>query len=82
MAVHAFTESALAFWRNQARLIILSDKIIEVVVGFQDYIGATAAVAAAGPALGTILLPLKSNAPFAAMAGTGVNLDLVNKHNE
>ena len=78
--IHAFAQAHGAVLCNQARLIILRDEIVKVVVGFQDHLAAAAAVAAAGSSLGTILLALERHATLAAMAGARVNLDLVNKH--
>ena len=52
------------------------------MVGFKDHVAAAPAVAAAWPALGTILLALKGDAAFAAVAGPRVDLDFVNEHGD
>ena len=80
MAIHALPESELAVLGDEARLIVLANKIVQVVVAFEDDVPAAPAVAAAGAALGTILLALESDAPLAAVAGPGVNPDFVNEH--
>ena len=80
MAVHAIAHAESAVLRDEARLIILGDEIVQVVVGFEDHVAAAPAVAAAGSALRTILLALEGDAPFAAVAGPRVDLDLVNEH--
>ena len=50
------------------------------MVGFEDHVAAAPAVAAAWPALGTILLALEGDAPFAAVARPRVDFDFVNEH--
>jgi len=70
----------VAFLGNQARLVVLRDEIVQIVIRFENHVPAAAAVAAAGPALGTIFLTLKGNTAFAAMAGAGEYSNLVNKH--
>jgi hypothetical protein len=50
------------------------------MVGFENHVAATPPVAAAWAALGAILLALEGDAPFAAVAGAGVDLNLVNEH--
>ncbi len=69
-----------AVLRDELRLIILGDEVVQVVVGFEDDIAAAPAVAAAGAALGAILLALERHAAFAAVAGSRVNFDFVNEH--
>ena len=80
MAVHAIAHAESAILRDEARLVILGDEVVQVVVGFEDDVAAAPAVAAAGPALGTILLALEGDAAFAAVAGPRVDLDFVNEH--
>ena len=82
MAVHAFAQAELAVLRDEARLVVLGDEVVQVVVGFEDDVAAAPAVAAAGPALGPILLALEGDAPFAAVAGPRVDFDFVNEHGE
>src|SRR5205085_11681676 len=79
-AVHPFTQTSFAVGRDEAWLKILGDEIIQVVVSFQDNVAAAAAVAATGPALGAIFLPLKGHATLAAVAGSGVNFYFVYEH--
>src|SRR5439155_13007410 len=61
VSIHAIAHSKLAVLSEQPRLIVLGHKIVQVVVGFQNHAAPASAVAAAGPALGTILLALKGN---------------------
>ena len=68
------------FLRDQPRLVILGDEIVQVVVGLQNHVAAATAVAAVGAALGTILLALESHAAFAAVARARVDFDFVNEH--
>jgi len=80
MTVHAFSEAGFAILREQARLIILSDEIVQVVIGFEDHVATAPAVATAGPAFGPVFLTLKRDAAFAAVTGAGIHFDFVNKH--
>ena len=80
MAVHAIAHAELAVLRNEARLVVLGNEVVQVVVGFEDDARATPAVTATRPALGTILLTLESDATFAAVAGPRVDFDFVNEH--
>jgi len=80
MTIHALAEAALAFGGNQSRLVVLSDEIVEVMVGLKDHIPTASAVAAARPALGDILLALKGDTAFAAVACSRINFDFVDKH--
>ena len=80
VTVHAIAHAESAVLSDEARLVILRDEIIQVVIGFEDNVAAAPAVAAARSALGPILLALEGDAPFAAMASPRVNLDLVNEH--
>jgi len=80
VAIHALAEAELTFLGDQARLIILGDEIIQVVVGQEDDVAASAAVAAAGAAFGPKLLALEGDAASPAVAGAGVNFDFVNEH--
>ena len=80
VTVHAFAHPGMTILGNQARLVILCDEIVQVVIGFENHVPAAAAVAAARAALGTILLALEGDTAFAAMTGPGVNSNLVNKH--
>jgi hypothetical protein len=79
-AIHAVAHAELAVLRQEARLIILSDKIVEIMIGFQNDAAAASAVAATGAAFGTILLTLERDTAFAAVAGAGEDFYLVNEH--
>jgi len=68
VAVHALAKARFAGLGDEARLIILGDEVVEIVVGFEDDVAAASAVAAAGSALRTILFALESDAPLAAVA--------------
>ena len=65
---------------DEARLIILRDEIVQVVVGLQNDAAAAPAVAAAGAALGDIGLAMERDTAFAAVARPRVNFDFVNEH--
>jgi hypothetical protein len=80
MAIHPFSQTGFAFFGDQARLIILGDEVVQIMIGFEDDISAASAIAAAGAALGPIFFALERNATFAAMPGSGVNFYLVNEH--
>jgi hypothetical protein len=82
MAIHALAQPALAVLGEKARLIILRDEVVEIVVGFENDIASAAAIAAAGSALGPVFLALESDAPFPAVPGSGLNFDLIDKHVE
>jgi hypothetical protein len=82
VAIHPLSQTALAFFGYQARLVILSDEIIEIMIGFENDITATPAIPSAGTAFGPIFLTLKCDAAFAAMSRSRVNFYLVNKHNK
>jgi hypothetical protein len=69
VAVHALAHAGFAFRRDEARLIILRDEIVQVVVGLQNHAAAAPAVAAAGAALGDVGLAMERDAAFAAVPG-------------
>jgi hypothetical protein len=70
----------LTAWCNEARLIILRDEIVQVVVGLKDDAAAAPAVAAARPALGHEGFAMKRDAAFAAVPRFRVNFYFVNEH--
>src|SRR5438552_18353776 len=80
MAIHSLAEASLAILCNQARLIILRDQIVQVMIGFEDPLAATAAITTAGSTFGTILLSLKGDAPFTPVSCAGVDLYFINEH--
>ena len=80
MAVHALAQAGLADLGDEARLIILGDEVIEVVVGLQNHAAAAPAVAAAGPALGDEGFAMERDTAFAAVPRPRVNFDFVNEH--
>src|SRR5437660_638833 len=77
--VHAFAHARFAGFGDEARRVKLGDQIVQVMVRLQDDVAATAAVAAAGAALGDKSFAMKRDAAFAAMAGAGIYFDLINK---
>jgi hypothetical protein len=80
MAVHAITHAESAVRRDEARLIVLGDEVVQVMVGYENDAAAATAVAAARPSLGAILLALEGDTAFAAVAGLRVDSDFVNEH--
>jgi hypothetical protein len=50
------------------------------MIGLENHIAATAAVAAARTALGAVRFTLKSHAAFAAMTSSGKYSNLINEH--
>lgn len=61
-------------------MVVLIDQVVQVVVGLQDDIAASAAVAATGTTLGSIGLAVECDASLSAMAGAGEYFNLINKH--
>jgi len=51
------------------------------MVGLQDHITASTAIAAAGSSLGDVGFPVEGDGALASMACTSVDLDLINEHN-
>ncbi len=80
MAIHAFAQAALAILGDEAGLIILGDKIVQVVVGFEDDVSTAPAISPARAALRPVLFALKSDAALPTMPGAGVDANLINKH--
>ena len=80
VAVHAFAQAGFADLCDEARLIILRDKVVEVVVGLQNHAAAAPAVAAAGAALGDVSLAMERDTAFAAVSRPRVNFDFVYEH--
>src|SRR5690242_18490465 len=80
MTVHALAHDGFAILCDQARLVVLGDKIVQVVIGLQNDAAAASAVAAAGAALGDVSFAMKCDAALAAVPGARVNLDFVNEH--
>jgi hypothetical protein len=68
MPIHPFAQASLAILRNKARLVVLRDEVVQVVVCFQNDVAASTAIASAWPTLRPILLTLKCHAAFAAVA--------------
>src|SRR5262249_17383064 len=60
--------------------IILRDEIVEIVVGLENDVASAPAVAAAGAALGSVLLALERDAAFSAVPRPRVNFYFVNEH--
>jgi predicted neutral ceramidase superfamily lipid hydrolase len=80
MSVHAFAHAEFAILREQSRLVILRDEIVEVVVRLQNHVTALPAVASVRTSFGTILLAPESHAALAAAASARVDFDFVNEH--
>jgi len=80
VTIHALAHASLATLRDKARLIILRDEIVEVVVGLQNHAAAASAVAAARPTLGDVGLAMERDAAFAAVPCLRVNFYFVNEH--
>jgi hypothetical protein len=80
VTIHALAQAVLAVLGDEARLIILRDEIVQVVVGLEDDAAAAPAVAAARPALGHEGLAMERDAAFAAVSRLRVNFYFVNEH--
>src|SRR5579862_194231 len=80
MAIHAFAQAHFAVFRDEFGLVVLRDEIVQIVIGFEDHVAATPAIAAAGAAFGTILLARESHAASATVTRARVNFYLVDKH--
>ena len=80
MPIHPVAHAELTILSEQARLIILRDQVIQVVVGFENHIAAASAITSARSTFGTILFALECDAPFAAMACASIDFDFVNEH--
>ena len=80
VAVHALAQAVLAIPGDEARLIILREEIVQVVVGLQNDAATAPAIAAARPAFGHKRLAMERDAAFAAVPRLRVNFDFVNEH--
>jgi hypothetical protein len=80
MSIHSFAQALLAFLGDETWLVVLIDQVIEIVIGFENDVATTAAVAAAGPAFGPVGLTMKGHGAFPTVAGLRINLDLVDEH--
>jgi len=58
----------------------LGNQVIQIVIGLENNAATSAPVSAARSPLWDKGLAVKCDRPLAAMAGFGVNLDLVDKH--
>lgn len=79
-AVHALAHAPLTAFGDEAGLVELIDEVVEVVIGLEDDVATPAAVPAAGAALGAEGFAEECDGTFAAVTGTRVDLDFVNKH--
>jgi hypothetical protein len=79
-AVHAFAQAWLSVLRDQAGRVELGDEIVQIMVGLQNDIAASAAIAAAGAAFGTKRFAEKGHAAFAAMSRATENFNFIYKH--
>src|SRR5436305_14891898 len=80
VTVHPFSQTIRTILGDQARLVILRNEIVGIVIGFENDIATAPAIAATGAAFGPVFFPLKGNAAFAAVARSRVNFYLVNEH--
>ena len=80
MAVHAFAHPALALLGDEARLVVLIDEVVQIVIGLENHVTASPAIAAAGAAFGPGGFAMEGDAALAAAAGAGEDLDLIDKH--
>jgi hypothetical protein len=81
-AIHAFAEAGFTSLGEQARLEMLGDEVIEIVIGLEDDIAAATAVAATGATLGAVRFAEKCHATLTPMAGPAENFYFVNEHNQ
>ena len=70
----------LAMLGRHMRLVLLSDEVVQIVVGFENDMTAVAAVAAAGSSLGSVGLAQESHATAPASAGPSADSDFVDEH--
>jgi hypothetical protein len=80
MTVHPFAKATLAVPGDEPRLIKLGDKVVVIVIGLENHVTPTAAVAAAWAAFGPVFFPGECYRAFAAVACPGVNFDFIDKH--
>ena len=80
MAVHALSHPGFARFGDQTRIIILGDKVVEIMVGLKDDIAATTAIAAAGPAFRAKRFPQERHAAFPTMARAREDFNLIDEH--
>src|SRR6187399_2805701 len=80
MAIHAFSHAALSNLRNQPRLVILRDQIVQVVVGLQNHAATATAVAAARTALRNISLAMESHRAFPTVSRSRKYFNFVDEH--
>lgn len=78
-AVFVRALSVGAVFCAEDRLVIEGDEVGGIGVGFEDDAAAVAAVAAVGSAAGDEFFTAEAAAAVAAVAGFGVDADLVNK---
>ena len=80
MSVHSFAETELAILRNESRLIVLRDQIVQVMVRFENDFASATAVTAIWSAFGTILLAAECDTTFSAVPTARINFYFVNEH--
>ena len=80
MAVHPFAQAVLAVLREESRLVILRDEIVQVVVGLQNDVAPAPAIAAGGPAFGAERFTEESDTALATVTGARKNFDFVDEH--
>jgi hypothetical protein len=79
-AIHSFAQAGMAFFGEQSRLEMLSDEVIEVVIGLKNDIATASAIAATGSAFGAVGFSEKGDTTLAAVAGARKHFDLVDEH--
>ena len=80
MAVHPFAQAVLAFLREESRLVILRDEIVQIVVGLQNDVAPAPAIAAGGAAFGPGRFTEESDTALPTVTGTRKNFDFVDEH--
>ena len=80
VTVHSLAEPELAILRNESRLIVLRDQIVQVMVRFENDFASATAVTAIWSAFGTILLAAECDTTFSAVPTARVNFYFVNEH--
>src|SRR5436190_23988696 len=80
VAVHAFAHAWLALFGDQPWLIILRDQIVDVAIPLENDVPAAPAIAAAGPALGSISLALEGHGALPAVPGARIHFYFINEH--
>ena len=81
LPIHALTHATFTTLGHQVGDEELLDQVVEVVIGLQDHIAASAAIATAGTTFWNVSFAVKGDSAFSSMTGTSENLDLIDEHN-